>query len=128
MLHPLFHALKVLAYVFVINFILGSLIFLVGEDNVAAFMNRSYGVQPVFTALIGLIPNCGASIILSEAFISDMISFSALTAGLSANAGIGILILLRSKKNLKTAVFIIVLQYILAIILGYAVMGVTSLI
>ena len=128
LLHPLFHALTVLAYVFVINFILGSLIVLVGEENVAAFMNRSYDVQPVFTALIGLIPNCGSSAILAETFADGMISFSALTAGLSANAGIGILILFRSKKNLKTAIFIIVLQYILAIILGYAVMGVTSFI
>ena len=128
LLHPLFHALKILAYVFVINFILGSVIYLVGKANVAAFMRRSYGVQPVFTALIGLIPNCVSSTILAGTFADGMISFSALTAGLSANAGIGILILFRSKKNLKTAIFIIVLQYILAIILGYAVMGVTSLI
>lgn len=126
-LHPLKHAVKIFAYVFVINIVLGAVIRLVGEDNIASFINRSYGVQPFFTALIGLIPNCGSSVILSQAFIKGVIGFSGLIAGLSANAGIGILILLRSKKNFTGALKIMGAQYVLAVILGFAVMGVSAL-
>lgn len=127
-LHPLKHAVIILAYVVVINFALGAAIYLIGEDNITEFMNKSSGVQPLITSLVGLIPNCGSSIILAKAYTTEILGFSGLIAGLAANAGIGALILLRSKNTFKKAFLIIGLMYLLGAILGYAVMGVAAII
>lgn len=127
LLHPLTHAVKIFIYVLVINFALGTVIYLIGEESLTAFMDKSAILQPIISSLVGLIPNCGSSIILAGAFNSGILSFAGLIAGLSANSGIGILILLRSKANYKKALRIIVIQYFAALILGYMVMGVLSL-
>ena len=121
LLHPLSHALKILAYVFVINFALGAAIYLIGEEGITKFMDKSEYLQPLISSLVGLIPNCGSSVILAQAFNKGILTFAGLIAGLTANSGIGILILLRSKRNFKKAFFIIGLQYAAALLLGYAV-------
>ena len=119
LLHPLFHAAKTFCYVFVFNILLGTVIYLLGEDNLASFMQKSVWAQPALASVIGLIPNCASSIVITKAFLSGMISFSALAAGLSANAGIGIIILFKGKKNIKKAIVVAALQFVLAIVLGY---------
>ena len=126
-LHPLTHALKTFAYVLVVNFILGTAIYFIGEENITEFMNKSSVVQPIIAAAVGLIPNCGSSIILAQAFTGGILSFAGLLAGLAANAGIGVLILLRSKKNFGKAFVVIGLQYFLAVALGYIVMAFAAL-
>ena len=127
-LHPLTHAVKTFIYVLVINFALGTVIYLVTEESITAFMDKSALLQPLIASLIGLIPNCGSSIILAKAFTGNILSFAGLIAGLSANSGIGILILLKSKTNYRKAFMIMGLQYLLAIILGYLVTGFTLLV
>ena len=127
LLHPLWHAVKILIYVLAINFALGALIYLIGEEEITAFMDKSEYLQPIISSLIGLIPNCGSSVILAQAFNKSILSFAGLIAGLTANSGIGILILLRSKANFKKAFLIIGIQYIAALLLGYAVILVCAL-
>ncbi len=128
-LHPLKHAVIILVYVVIINFALGAAIkYLIGEENIKELMDNSMALQPVIAPLVGLIPNCGSSIILSEAYLSGILSFSGLIAGLAANAGIGALILFRSKNTVKKAFMIIGLMYVLGAVLGYAVMGVAAII
>lgn len=127
-LHPLTHATKTFIYVLVINFALGTIIYLVTEESITAFMDKSALLQPLIASLIGLIPNCGSSIILAKAFTGNILNFAGLIAGLSANSGIGILILLKSKTNYRKAFMIMGLQYLLAIILGYLVTGFTALV
>ena len=108
---------------FVINFALGTVIYLVTEESITAFMDKSALLQPLIASLIGLIPNCGSSIILAKAFTGGILGFAGLIAGLSANSGIGILILLKSKTNFRKAFVIMGLQYLLAVVLGYLVTG-----
>ena len=127
-LHPLKHSVVIFIYVVVINFALGAAIYYIGEDNIAEFMNKSTGVQPLITSLVGLIPNCGSSIILAKSYTEGILGFAGLIAGLSANAGVGALILLKSKNTFKKAFLIIGLMYILGAVLGYAVMGASAII
>nr|MBO4518007.1 arsenic efflux protein [Clostridia bacterium] len=127
-LHPLKHAVIILVYVIIINFALGTAIYFIGEDNIKELMDNSTVLQPVIAPLIGLIPNCGSSIILAEAYLSGVLGFSGLIAGLAANAGIGALILLRSKNTFKKAFLIIGLLYVLGVALGYAVMAFSAVI
>ena len=123
LLHPLWHAVKIFVYVLVINFALGLMLYLIGEENIKSFMNNSAPLQPLFAAAVGLIPNCGSSILLAQAFNEGILGFAGLIAGLSANSGIGILILLKSKKSFVKALWILGLQFVAALIIGYIVLG-----
>lgn len=124
-LHPLYHTLKTFIYLFIINIALGFIIYFLGEENITEFMHKSLYVQPLITGLVGLIPNCGSSIILAQGYTESLISFSGLIAGLSANAGIGILLLLKSKKSVKKAFAVMGIQYVFAIVLGYITLAFT---
>lgn len=126
-LHPLWHAVRILVYVLIINFALGAAIYFIGEANLTAFMDKSAVLQPVLASFVGLIPNCGSSIILAQAFNENILSFAGLIAGLSANSGIGILILLRSRTSYKKAFAIIGMQFLFAVLLGYVVMGISAI-
>ncbi len=75
---------------------------------------------PVVAALIGLIPNCASSVIITELYLSKIISFGSLIGGLLANAGTGLLILFRMNKNLKQNIFIVVLLFALGGVTGIA--------
>ena len=57
-------------------------------------------IAPFITSLIGLIPNCAASITLTELFLKGAISFGALISGLLTGSGVSILVLFKSNKNL----------------------------
>ena len=119
LLHPAFHTAKTFLYVLIINIAFGTAFYFIGEDKILSFMDRSEGLEPVFSGLIGIIPNCASSIFLAEAYIGGMIGLSGLMAGLSANAGIAVTILLRNRKKIKKTLLIILLLYLLSVALGY---------
>ena len=126
--NPLFKTLRTIAYVFAINLILGTIIMFVGEDRMAAFLQSSYAFQPIFAILIGLIPNCAASVVLTELYIEGGLTFGSIIAGLSVNAGLGMLFLIKNSKNVKKNVFIIGSLIGLALIVGYAIQYIALLI
>ena len=119
LIHPLIHSLKILAYVFVINLALGLIIGWVGQDNFNAFMASNKYLAPLFTSIIGLIPNCASSVFISELYLSGTLSFGALFSGLLVNSGLGIMILFKEYKSLKKTFLIMGVCFIIAVSLGY---------
>ena len=119
LIHPLIHSLKILAYVFVINLALGLIIGWVGQDSFNSFMSSNKYLAPLFTSLIGLIPNCASSVFISELYLSGTLSFGALFAGLLVNSGLGIMILFKEYKSLKKTFLIMGVCFIIAVSLGY---------
>ena len=117
--HPFYHAAKTFFYVLAVNFILNLVFGFIGEENVFDFISSKKGVEPLFTALFGLIPNCASSIFLSRAFTYGVISFSGLISGLTANSGVGLLILLKSGKKPVRNILVILTMYIAGVIIGY---------
>ncbi len=100
--HPLLHTLKILAYILIINIIMGFILHFVGEDNIAEFMTKSGVFQPIIVTIVGLIPNCASSVLITELFLSGTISFGSALGGLIVNAGLGIAFLFKeNKKNIK---------------------------
>ena len=85
--HPVKHTFKVFLYVFIINLAFGSLIYFVGEENVAYFLIAIRPLQPLLATVVGLVPNCASSVILANMFVQDLLPFSATMAGLCANSG-----------------------------------------
>ena len=119
LVHPLIHALKIFIYVFIINLALNLLIAWVGEENFANFMISNRYLAPLFTSIIGLIPNCASSVLITELYLSGTLSFGALFAGLLVNSGLGVMILVKEYKNIKKTLLILGVCFAIAVALGY---------
>lgn len=117
--HPIIHCLKIAFYIFIINLIFESIVTLVGQANLLAFLNSSKIFQPLFAVLVGFIPNCVSSVIITELYLMGGLSFGSIVAGLSVNAGIGLVVLLKENKNHKENLFIILSLLISSLIIGY---------
>ena len=118
--HPLIHCLKISLYILLINLVFETILFFIGENNLIAFLNSSNLFQPLFAVLIGLIPNCVSSVVITELYLMGGISFGSIVAGLSVNAGLGIIVLLKENKNKKENLFIILSLLISSLVIGYA--------
>ena len=118
LVHPLIHSLKIFAYVLIINLALGLLIGFVGEESFANFMISNRYLAPLFTSIIGLIPNCASSVLITELYLSNTLSFGALFAGLLVNSGLGLMILIRHKEIKKTLI-VLGICFAIAVSLGY---------
>ena len=119
LIHPLIHALKVFIYIFIINLALGTLIGFIGEDNFSNFMTTNRYLAPLFSSIIGLIPNCASSLLITELYIEGHLSFGALFAGLLVNSGLGLMVLLKEKGMFKRTLLIVGVCFIIAVALGY---------
>lgn len=128
LLHPLIHSLEIFAFVFVINVGLGLLIAYVGEENFANFMVSNKYLSPLFTSIIGMIPNCVSSVLISELYISSSLSFGALLAGLLMNAGLGMMVLLKNKATIKSTLLILAICFVTSIVFGYLASGIEWLV
>ena len=118
LVHPLIHSLKIFIYVLIINLALGLLIGFVGEENFNNFMMTNRYLAPLFTSLIGLIPNCASSVLITELYLSNALSFGALFAGLLVNSGLGLMILIRHKEVKKTFI-VLGICFAIAVSSGY---------
>lgn len=120
LLHPVIHSLKIFAYVFVITFLFGIMVYYVGEDNISSFVSSNYYLTPLLSTAVGLIPNCASSVLLSTLYISGSLPFGALLSGLLINAGLGMMMLFRGKGKLKMAFLALAICLVAAIAFGYA--------
>lgn len=102
-LSALIHTLKILAFILVVSFALNTVIYFIGEDALGNFISSlPVVVGPLATALVGLVPNCASSIVITQLYMSGVISAGSMLAGLLSGSGIGLLILFRVNKNMKS--------------------------
>jgi len=118
LIHPLFHSIKIFLFVLIINILFGLLIYFVGENSIKTFMLATGFFQPLLVALVGMIPNCAASVIITELFMVGGISLGSCVAGLCANSGIALIVLFKLNKNVKENIFITLSLYSLSVLLG----------
>lgn len=112
------HTVRVFLYLLIITFCLNALMELGGEDFLTALFLKHSPMQPLVTALVGMIPNCAASVIMTKLFLEGMISFGSAIAGLVSGAGVGLLVLFRVCSNKKLNLEIMGLLYVTACISG----------
>ena len=117
--HPLFHSLKIFLYVFAVNIAFGLIIYYVGEDNFAAFLKGNRYLAPLYSTLIGIIPNCASSVIIAELYTMGNLSFGAALSGLVVNAGLGMVVLLKDHKAWKNTLTIFLITFFVALLAGY---------
>lgn len=117
-LYPLWHTLKVAAFIFLVNFVLTAIIHSVGEEVFVDFMHRNRFLQPFITCVIGLIPNCASSVVVTETFLAGGITFGSCAAGLCANAGMGFVVLLKNMRQWKRNLTLIGVCYGVSVVVG----------
>ena len=101
-----------------ITFIINTLIYFIGEDNIANAIASVPFIGILVSSLLGLIPNCAGSVIITELYLSNLISFGSMIAGLLVGSGIGILVLFKSNKHIKDNIKIISILYLIGVISG----------
>ena len=114
----LHHTLSVFAFVLAVGFILETVIGFVGEDVIAAVMSDMPVVSNVLAATVGLIPNCAASVVITELYLEGVISAGSMMSGLLTGAGIGTLVLFRTNKSLKENLVILLSLWLIGIAVG----------
>lgn len=95
------HTLKIAVMLIAVNVILNFVLGVIGVERLSgSVLNRPF-IGEILLALVGLIPNCSVSVVITESYLSGLIGLGGLFAGLLSNAGIGLLVLFRTNKNLK---------------------------
>ncbi len=118
-LHPLKHTVNIFIFILAISLILGFLLSRAGtEDTVAKYCLMNSPLQPFLVSLIGLIPNCAISVMLTILFVKNTISFGSLLAGLCTSGGLGILVLLNKNGDKKDTAIIISILVIVGTLVG----------
>lgn len=116
--NPLLHSLKIAFYILAVNVVFGVAIYFIGEENISAFLEKSVWAQPFITALVGLIPNCASSVVISETYLVNGILFGSCVAGLCTNAGLGMVVLFKNTKKWKRNLMITVIMYFIGVFVG----------
>ena len=112
------HTAQIFVYIFIITLIINAIIHFIGEDNIANFIINIPVIGTLIAGLIGVIPNCASSIILTELYLEGIITLGPMIAGLLVNSGVGILILFKVNKNKKENLTILGILYIVGITAG----------
>lgn len=117
-IHPIIHTLKIFVFIFIVSFLINLILFLVGNEVLAKILLSGTIFQPILAALVGLIPNCAASVAITELYLNETISYGSVIAGLSASGGLGLLVLFKEEKNKKDVWMIVALLFSISTVAG----------
>ena len=112
------HTFSIVIIIFIFNLILNTL-FYFGEDKIFdSILLKDTKFGSLITSLIGLIPNCGASVVVTELYIKGAITLGSLIGGLLTGAGVSLIILFKSNNNIKENLCILGLLYSIGVVFG----------
>lgn len=112
------HTANIFIFIFIITFVINTAIHIIGEDNIAGFMLDRPILGPIISGIIGLIPNCASSVIITQMYLENIISVGTMIAGLLVGAGVGLAVLFRTNKGIKENIKITVLLYGIGVVSG----------
>lgn len=115
----LLHTLKVFCFIFGVTVVLNLILECGGESLLEQFATNHTVAAVILTGLVGLVPNCAASVMITQLYMNAFISPGAMMSGLLVSAGVGVLVLFRTNRPAKQNVFITALLYALGITAGF---------
>lgn len=115
------HTVQVTAFIFVITLMLEVVIEALGTDVLATFMLSHPDMAVFASGLVGLVPNCAASVLISELYLEGALGSGAMIGGLLVGAGVGLLVLFRANRPLASNLSIVAVLYVVAVVCGLCV-------
>lgn len=112
------HTIKIFLFILVVNIVFTILVDLIGTDTLAMMLGRGSLWQVFIAALFGFIPHCAASVILTQLYVTGIVTFASLCAGLITSSGLGLLVLLRMNKYKKDVLRIVIILYGVSVLTG----------
>ena len=118
-----YRTFQVVVFIFVVSVLLNALIALVGEDALASFLSGNAVVATLVSGLVGLVPNCAASVVLTQLYIDGVLGFAPMIAGTLVAGGAGYLVLFRMNGNMRENAAIVGIVYVLGVCAGLIMLG-----
>ena len=112
------HTLQIFLFILLISFLLNLAIGFAGEDKLAAFISAKPILGPILAALVGLIPNCASSVVLTQLYLEGVLSAGAMLAGLLSGSGVGLLVLFKVNDDIRENIWITLLLYEIGVVAG----------
>lgn len=109
------HTLQILLFILIVNLVLNFVIEFVGEESLANLFFTKPIIGELVAGLVGLIPNCASSVVITQLFLEGVISFGSMMSGLLVGSGVGLLVLFRANENLKDNLKILALLYAIGV-------------
>lgn len=117
-LSAFWHTIQILVFIFFISLILNTLIALIGIDSLETLIFKKPLIGELFAGLAGLIPNCAASVIITQLYVENTLSAGAFISGLLTNTGVGFLVLFRINRPMRQNIQLMLFIYIISVIIG----------
>ncbi len=121
------HTSEVFVFLLIVSALLNIVIGTVGEDALGQFILHRPFLGEILAGVIGLIPNCAASVVLTQLYLEGAMSFAGLLSGLLVGAGVGLLVLFRVGRDIKKNLQVLLILYVTGVIGGYVMGWVASL-
>ncbi|WP_342995116.1 putative manganese transporter [Parolsenella catena] len=118
-----YRTFQVVVFIFAVSVLLNALIALVGEDALASFLSGNAVVATLVSGLVGLVPNCAASVVLTQLYIDGVLGFAPMIAGTLVAGGAGYLVLFRMNGNMRENAAIVGIVYALGVCAGLVMLG-----
>ena len=112
------HTIKITAFIFLISLIISLLVGFIGQDTLASVMTSIPVLGVLISGLIGLIPNCAASVVIAQLYLEGLLTTGQMMAGLLVSAGVGLLVLCRENHRARQSVSVIALLYVISVFWG----------
>ena len=112
------HTFNIIIFIIGVSFILNVVFLYCGNDLISKIFMKDTLFGPFLGSLVGLIPNCGASVILTEMFLKGAINLGTCMAGLLTGSGVALLVLFKSNKNIKENLCICLTLYLIGVLVG----------
>lgn len=112
------HTFNIIIFIAIISFIINIAMYYLGEDSLSKLFMKDSIFGPFISSLVGLIPNCGASVAITELYLNSSISMGSLIGGLLTGSGVSLLVLFKTNKNIKENINILLTLYTIGVIFG----------
>lgn len=112
------HTFTIFIFVLAINLGMDILINLIGENKISTFLINCSILGPIVSGVIGFIPNCASSVIITELYLNNALTFGSAISGLLCASGLGILVLFKMNKNYKENILIVFILYAISVLVG----------
>ena len=112
------HTVNILGFIVVITFVINTIVHFIGDANIAQFVKSNPVLAPAVASIIGLVPNCASSVILTQLYVQKVIPVSTMIAGLLVGSGVGLAVLFKMNKGIKENLKIVFLLFLIGTISG----------